>query len=81
MEKIIDKETQKKQRVIIQQRVNEEQMKFQHQQQKDREEAVLRQQQREQEWYMQKMDMEKQIQANHSGIMQENASSTIDPKV
>ena len=46
-------------------------MKFQHQQQKDREEAVLRQQQREQEWYMQKMDMEKQIQANHSGIMQE----------
>ena len=32
---------------------------------------MLRQQQREQQWYMQKMDMEKQIQANHSGIMQE----------
>ena len=73
MEKIIDKETQEKlnRELYIQQRVNEEQMKFQHQQQKDREEAVLRQQQREQEWYMQKMDMEKQIQANHSGIMQE----------
>ena len=32
---------------------------------------MLRQQQREQEWYVQKMDMEKQIQANLSGIMQE----------
>ena len=72
MEKIIDKETQEKlnRELYIQQRVNEEQMQFQHQQQKDREEAVLRQQQREQEWYMQKMGMEKQIQANHSGIMQ-----------
>ena len=40
---------------------------------------VLWQQQREQEWYMQKIDMEKQIQANYSGIMQD-ASSTIYPK-
>ena len=79
MEKIIGKETREKlnRELYIQQRVNEEQMKFQHQQQKDREEAVLRQQQREQEWYMRKMDMEKQLQANHSGTMQETPS----PKV
>ncbi len=76
MEKITDKETQEKlnRELYIQQRVNEEQIKFQHQQQKEKEEAALRQQQKEQEWYMQKMDMEKQIQARHSGVTQETVA-------
>ncbi len=76
MERITDKETQEKlkRELYIQQRVNEEQMKFQHQQQKEKEEAALRQQQKEQEWYMQKMEMEKQIQASHSGVTQETVA-------
>ena len=41
IEKIIDKETQEKlNRELYIQRVNEKQMKFQHQQQKDREETL-----------------------------------------
>jgi hypothetical protein len=73
MEKITDKEAQEKleRELHIQQRVNEEQMRFQHQQQKEREEAAFRQQQREQEWYMQKMEMEKRMQASLPNVTQE----------
>ena len=58
MEKLVTRRLKKLNRELyIQQQVNEEQIKFQHQQQKEKEEAALRQQQREQEWYMQKVDM------------------------
>ena len=58
MEKSVTRRLKKLNRELyIQQQVNEEQIKFQHQQQKEKEEAALRQQQREQEWYMQKVDM------------------------
>ena len=58
MEKSVTRRLKKLNRELyIQQQVNEEQIKFQHQQQKEKEDAALRQQQREQEWYMQKVNM------------------------
>ena len=54
-------ETELKKQLFVQQKVSEEQTKLRLQQQKEIEEATIQQQQREEEWYMRKIDFEKQI--------------------
>ena len=63
MDEFAEEETQVelKKQLYVQQKVSEEQTRLRLQQQKEIENATIQQQQREEEWYMRKLDFEKQI--------------------
>ena len=72
MDEFAKEETQAelKRQLYVQQKVSEEQTRLRLQQQKEIENATIQQQQREEEWYMRKLDFEKQVgesQAEYAG--------------
>ena len=72
MDEFAKEETQAglEKQLYVQQKVSEEQTRLRLQQQKEIENATIQQQQREEEWYMRKLDFEKQIgesQAEYAG--------------
>lgn len=63
MDEIAAREAEEKVKteVRVQQQINEEQRKYRLQEQQEMEEIARRQQEREEEWYLRKLDFEKQL--------------------
>ena len=61
-----DNQAELDKQLYVQQKINEEQTRLKLRQQKEIENAVMEQQQREEEWYLRKLDFEKQIGQSHA---------------